>query len=319
MDAHQCGRARRKKSVFDEGAEKIKYKILIVEDSLFNQMVLRKILDGAYTIATAATAKDALEKIHTFEPNLILLDIILPDANGFDVLVTLKQSEETRNIPVIIITGLDSDKDEEKGFLLGAVDYIKRPFKNAIVLARVNTQIHIIKQIHTIEQLSLMDGLTGIANRRAFDIQLQYEWSRALRERSWLGMIMLDVDKFKQYNDTYGHRHGDFILQIVAQTLKEELKSETDFFYRYGGDEFAILLPGMDAEQARVPAKRLVAKVGQMLLSAMQTQSSCAHTISLGSASMQPQPEQFSAMLIERADKKLYLAKQSGRNQAQCE
>ena len=119
--------------MFDEGAEKTKYKILIVEDSLFNQMVLRKILESRYTIVTSTTAEDALAKVHTFEPHLILLDIILPDANGFDVLVTLKQSEDTRNIPVIIITGLDSDKDEEKGFLLGAVDYIKRPFKNAIV------------------------------------------------------------------------------------------------------------------------------------------------------------------------------------------
>lgn len=168
--------------MFDEGAEKTKYKILIVEDSLFNQMVLRKILEDGYTIATSATAEDALRKVQIFEPHLILLDIILPDANGFDVLVTLKQSENTRSIPVIIITGLDSDEDEEKGFLLGAVDYIKRPFKNAIVLARVNTQIHIIKQIETIKHLSLMDGLTGIANRRAFDIQLRYEWNRAARE-----------------------------------------------------------------------------------------------------------------------------------------
>lgn len=305
--------------MFDEGAEKTKYKILIVEDSLFNQMVLRKILESRYTIVTSTTAEDALAKVHTFEPHLILLDIILPDANGFDVLVTLKQSEDTRNIPVIIITGLDSDEDEEKGFLLGAVDYIKRPFKNAIVLARVNTQIHIIRQIQTIEHLSLMDGLTGIANRRAFDIQLQYEWSRAARERSWLSMIMLDVDKFKEYNDTYGHRHGDFMLQIVAQTLKQELKSVTDFFYRYGGDEFAVLIPGLPAERARGLAQRLVTSVNQMLLSAVKCQSPCAHSISLGSASMQPQPEQSPAALVERADKKLYLAKQNGRNQAQCE
>lgn len=305
--------------MFDEGAEKTKYKILIVEDSLFNQMVLRKILEDGYTIATSATAEDALRKVQIFEPHLILLDIILPDANGFDVLVTLKQSENTRSIPVIIITGLDSDEDEEKGFLLGAVDYIKRPFKNAIVLARVNTQIHIIKQIETIKHLSLMDGLTGIANRRAFDIQLRYEWNRAARERGWLSMFMLDVDRFKECNDTYGHRHGDFMLQIVAQTLKEKLKSVTDFFYRYGGDEFAILLPGLPAEKARVLSQSLVASVNQMLRSAVKAQSSCAHSISLGSASMQPQSEQSPAALVERADKKLYLAKQNGRNQAQCE
>ncbi|WP_283607236.1 GGDEF domain-containing response regulator [Faecalispora anaeroviscerum] len=305
--------------MFDEGIGKIKYKILIVEDSLFNQMILRRILEGSYTIETATTAEDARVKVHTFEPHLILLDIILPDANGFDVLMTLKQSEDTQNIPVIIITGLESDEDEEKGFLLGAVDYIKRPFKNAIVLARVNTQIHIIKQIQTIEQLSLLDGLTGIANRRALDIQVQYEWSRAVRERSWLSMMMLDVDKFKEYNDTYGHRHGDFMLQTVAQTLKQELESVTDFFYRYGGDEFAILLPGMDAEGARPLAQRLVTSVGQILFSAVGTQSLCSHTISLGSASIQPQLEQHPAVLLERADKKLYLAKQNGRNQAQCD
>lgn len=296
-----------------------KYKILIIEDSLFNQTLLRKILQDKYAVETASTVQNAMEKIGSFKPHLILLDIILPDANGFDVLKNLKQLEHTRNIPVIIITGLESDEDEERGFLLGAVDYIKRPFKNAIVLARVNTQIHIIEQIRMIEQLSLMDGLTKIANRRAFDIQLQYEWNRAVREQGWLSMMMLDVDKFKEYNDTYGHRHGDFMLQTVAQTLKQELQHITDFIYRYGGDEFSVLLPGLDSAGARVIGLKLVTSVEQMLFSSVGEQNLCSHTISLGAAAMQPQPNQVPAVLVERADKKLYLAKQNGRNQAQCE
>ncbi|MDU7336977.1 MAG: diguanylate cyclase [Clostridium sp.] len=303
--------------MIDECIEK--YKILIIEDSLFNQTLLRKILQEKYAVETASTVQNAMEKIATFKPHLILLDIILPEANGFNVLKELKQLEHTRNIPVIIITGLESDEDEEKGFLLGAVDYIKRPFRNAIVLARVDTQIHIIEQIRMIEQLSLMDGLTKIPNRRAFDIQLQYEWNRAVREQSWLSMMMLDVDKFKEYNDTYGHRHGDFMLQTVAQTLKQDLQHVTDFIYRYGGDEFAVLLPGLDAPRARAIGKKLVTSVGDMLFSAVGEQNLCAHTISLGTATMQPQTNQVPAMLVERADKKLYLAKQNGRNQAQCE
>lgn len=135
-------------------------------------MALRKILKSRCTIVTLTAAEDALAEVHASESHLILFDTILPGVNGLDVLAALEQSEDTHNIPVIITTGSDSDEDEERGFLLGAVDYIKRPFKNAVVLARVNTQVHIVRQTQTIGHLSLMDGLAGITNRCASDIQL---------------------------------------------------------------------------------------------------------------------------------------------------
>lgn len=299
--------------------ENSKYRILIVEDSLFNQFVLQKILEDSYTLEKAMTAAEALKKVHEFRPHLILLDIILPDANGFDILVTLKGSEETHRIPVIIITGLNSDEDEEKGFLLGAVDYIKRPFKNAIIRARVNTQIQIIRQIEMIEQLGLLDGLMQISNRRAFDIQIRYEWRRAIQEQSEFGMLMMDIDKFKAYNDTYGHPQGDIMLRSIANTLKSALAPSTDLLYRYGGEEFAVLLPNTGLEGARLIAERLRKSVEIMEAPCPHTHTVTKETISIGAASAKPQVTDQPEDLIEKTDRMLYKAKENGRNQVRFE
>lgn len=303
--------------MFEPDAENSKYRILIVEDGLFNQFVLRKILEDSYTLAMAATAVEAMKKVHEFQPHLILLDIILPDANGFDILVTLKGREKTKDIPVIVITGLNSDEDEEKGFLLGAVDYIKRPFKNAIVRARVNTQIHIIHQMQMIEKMGMIDALTGISNRRAFDIQIHYEWRRAMREQSELAMMMIDIDKFKAYNDTYGHPQGDIMLQAVAEAIKSTLKRSTDLVYRYGGEEFAVLLPDTGLKGTLTVAQRLKETVERTEVLCFNPQTVTKETISIGVAAMQPQATDQLASLVEKADQMLYKAKRNGRNQVQ--
>ena len=303
--------------MFDTVSENQKYKILIVEDSMFNQLVLRNILESSYTLETADTAKKAFEKVRQFRPHLILLDIILPDANGFDILVTLKDSEETRDIPVIFITGLESDQDEEKGFLLGAVDYVKRPFKDAIIRARINTQIHIIKQIQTIEQLGLIDALTGIPNRRSFDLRIQFEWRRAIRDHTELSMLMLDIDKFKEYNDTYGHPQGDLMLQAVGKAIKSELKRSTDLFFRYGGEEFAVLLANASIEDALAVAARLITRIAKTEVPCMINHVITKRTVSIGAATMLPTESDHISVLVAKADRMLYKAKQSGRNQVQ--
>lgn len=296
-----------------------KYKILIIDDGLLNQFVLDKILGDIYTLKKAYTAKEALEIVHQFRPHLILLDIILPDASGFDVLTTLNEMEDTHDIPVIVCTGLDSDADEEKGFTLGAVDYIKKPFKDAIVLARVNTQIRIIKQMRTIEQLGLIDALTEISNRRAFDNQIQYEWRRSIREKGEISMLMLDIDKFKNFNDTYGHRQGDRMLQLVAKALKNSLKRSTDLLFRYGGEEFAVILPGTGLDGAVAVAELLRKAIAKMEVPCPSAHTMNKATVSIGVASMLPEVSDHLSDLVEKSDQMLYQAKINGRNRVEFE
>ena len=291
-----------------------KYRILVVEDSLLNQHVIQNILQDKYILAKALTAKEALEMVPRFHPHLILLDIILPDSDGFQVLEALKNMEEGRNVPVIIITGMDDEESEERGLMLGAVDYIKKPFKHGIVGARINTQIHFIKQMQTIEQLGMLDGLTGISNRRAFDIQLQSEWNRAIKETTELSMIMLDIDNFKIYNDTYGHPQGDIILQFIAKILKSETKDSPNMVFRYGGEEFSVILPTDGLAGAVHVAERIRHRVEETKVLSIFSDTVTSVTVSLGVASMKPSNTDSIYYLIERADQKLYQAKHDGRN-----
>lgn len=294
--------------------EDAKYRILVVEDSLLNQHVIQNILQDKYVLARALTARQALNIVPKFRPHLILLDIILPDADGFQVLEKLKNMDESRNIPVIIITGMDDAESEERGLILGAVDYIKKPFKHGVVGARVNTQIHIIKQMQTIEQLGMIDGLTGIFNRRAFDIQLQSEWNRATTEKTELGMIMLDIDNFKKYNDTYGHPQGDLILQSIANILKAETKHSPNLVFRYGGEEFSVILPTGGLAGAVFVAERIRHNVESTNVRSFFSDIVTRVTVSIGVASMTPRTADRIIQLIELADQKLYEAKHDGRN-----
>lgn len=294
--------------------EDSKYRILVIEDSILNQHVIQNILQDKYMLARALTAREAFEMLPIFRPHLILLDIILPDADGFKVLEMLKNTEESRNIPVIIITGMDSEENEERGLMLGAVDYIKKPFKHGIVSARVNTQIRIIRQMQTIEQLGMLDGLTGIANRRAFDMHLRFEWNRAIKEDIPLSMIMLDIDHFKEYNDTYGHPQGDIILQSIASILKLETKDSSGKVFRYGGEEFSVILPTSGVAGAIHVAERIRNSVETARVRSFFSDIVTRVTVSAGVASIRPAPDDQMHSLIELADQKLYQAKHDGRN-----
>ncbi|MDR2103133.1 MAG: diguanylate cyclase [Treponema sp.] len=290
------------------------YKILIIDDEKSNLMVLNSILSPDYTIFTAKSGKEGLSRALAEQPDLILLDIIMPDMNGFEVLKILKASEEAGRIPVIIITGLDNDVDEERGFALGAVDYIGKPFKNAIVKARVKTHIQIIDQIRTIERIGLVDGLTDIPNRRCFDDRLALEWRRALRERRPLAFLMMDLDKFKTYNDTYGHPQGDLLLQTVARILSAAAKRAADLAARLGGEEFGLLLPDTHSEAARGIAENIRAEVEALRIPSAGGKVLTQITVSIGVISLIPNEKTSPEAFIAAADKNLYTAKKSGRN-----
>ena len=298
--------------------EKNIFSILVVDDERSNLDVLTYILKSEYAIQVAKSGAAALKRARDQKPDLILLDIMMPDMNGFEVLTELKSSDDTRHIPVIFITGLARVEDEEKGFLLGAVDYIVKPFKNSIVRARVRTHVRIVKQIRTIERLGMIDALTDIPNRRSFDQRLEQEWGRAAREREPLSLLILDVDKFKIYNDTYGHPQGDLLLQSLAHTLAVTLKRPTDFVARIGGEEFAVVLPSTDLEGARIVAEELRSQVEAMQVPDPDNQNTTSVTISLGATSRVPEQGDLISDFINRADEALYEAKRTGRNRVRA-
>lgn len=289
--------------------------ILIVEDGMLYQQQLVNTLQGQYTLHLASSGESALDILNDSLPQLILLDIVLPDINGFDLLTILKSTERTQSIPVIIITGLGNDKDEEKGLLLGAVDYIKKPFNQTIVRARVRTQMQIMHHIQTIEELGFLDALTELANRRKFDYQIEYEWSRAIRKQTPISLLFLDLDHFKQYNDTYGHSQGDIILQTVASIMKSTLKRSTDIPCRWGGEEFAVLLPETKKAEAVQIAENLRANIEKASVLCLGDGSMTHITVSIGLATTIPQKHQLLSAFVEKTDHFLYQAKKCGRNQ----
>ncbi|MCL2705729.1 MAG: diguanylate cyclase [Spirochaetaceae bacterium] len=291
------------------------FTILITDDEKTNLDILGSILSPVYNLLIARNGLRALELAEEHKPDLILLDVLMPEMTGFEVIVKLKESSTTNNIPVIFITGLTSAEDEEKGFLLGAVDYITKPFKQAIVKARVNTHIRIVDQIRTIELIGLIDPLTKISNRRGFENRLNVEWNRAIREKTPISILVMDIDNFKGYNDTYGHQQGDAALKIFADISTKTLKRAVDFNARWGGEEFIILLPGTDINGATDVAERIRKNIEGVVIpteDGVETQV----TVSIGLHSVIPttcavaQIEEF----IKKADQALYKAKSSGRN-----
>ena len=290
--------------------------VLIVDDENINLLVLEKILSEDYTLYKATNGTDALRLAKRMKPDIVLLDIMMPGLTGFDVIKELKSAERTRDIPVIYVTGLDSDDEEEKGFLLGAADYITKPFSSAVVKSRIENQISSIKRIRELQEKNITDALTGIHNRRYFNTTLDDVWARALDTNTSVGFIILDIDHFKSYNDRYGHLNGDIVLQEVAQILSQRIQRATDYVARWGGEEFAIILSNTPIEGAAIVAediRKLIENHVFVLGDGTETRA----TVSLGVHSVAPGVETDYDLVsfVSDADKALYQAKQNGRNQ----
>lgn len=294
-----------------------KYKILIVEDSLFQQRILSTALGEDYTLKLLDRGSDILQHVQSFQPSLILLDIILADISGFEVLKTLKESNDSRTIPVLIITNLDSTADEEKGLRMGAMDYIRKPFSVSVLKARVKNHIQIVKQIETIEQLGYIDVLTELPNRRKFDYLLTYEWHRSMRKQTHLGILMIDIDSFKHYNDTYGHAQGDMMMQELGRILNITLERSTDVACRWGGEEFAVLIPEASEQELMIVAEKIRKNIADIRIPTAQGESITCVTASIGALLAAPQRTDNKPNCIEQVDKLLYKAKARGKNQVQ--
>lgn len=288
--------------------------VLIVDDAPANLAVLTETLRGEFDVRIATSGQEALRLVHEIPPDLVLLDILMPEMDGYEVCRRLKNFPSTRNIPVIFLTAKGDVADETMGLTIGAVDYIVKPVSVPIVQARVRTHVELKRRGDILENLSMRDGLTGIANRRRFDDALIRAWRQAVRNGTSLSLIMADIDHFKDYNDTYGHMAGDECLRAVAQTLEGALKRPGDLAARYGGEEFAVILEETSLSGATHLAEVMRRGVQELCLEHRGSNVGNTVTVSLGAATAKPRPGQRPESLLCLADHKLYEAKMAGRN-----
>lgn len=294
--------------------EHTKPKILIVDDQPLIIRVLYELFKDECDVFMCTNGQDALQKCKTIKPDLILLDLVMPGMDGYQVCKYLKDDEDLANIPVIFVTASFDQVDEVKGFEVGAVDFIHKPVNPVITRARVNTHIRLKRQSDLLKSMALIDGLTGIANRRHFESTIQIDWLQCAREKAPLSLLLIDIDQFKLFNDFYGHLAGDGCLQKVARALTATLNRPYDLVARYGGEEFAFILPKTDLQGAMHIASSVAFNIKELGIPHLQSSAGLV-TLSIGAATTIPHHKVSPDVLIHEADKVLYQAKETGRNQ----
>jgi len=299
--------------------------VLVIDDTPMQLKVLSKILSPNYNAITAQSGEDGLKLANENNIDLILLDLNMPDLSGFEVLSKMKESEKTKNIPVIFITGSESLDDELAALSLGAVDFIRKPFVSDIISLRVglhmkliDQNMKLIEQMRIIENQSLIDGVTGAKNRLCFDNVIKSEWSRALREKEWISMLFIDIDKFKVFNDTYGHLNGDICLKTIVDVIQHTVKRGGDYVFRWGGEEFAVLLPNTPIKGALTVAEEIRKAIS---ITPIQLDGNNTNvTVSIGVGAIIPTHNDYTKDIetfCTNLDKALYQAKSNGRNRVE--
>ncbi|MFC1676924.1 diguanylate cyclase [Planctomycetota bacterium] len=287
-------------------------KILIVDDDQVNLTLLKSLLENmGLAVLTAQDALTGIEIAIDKQPSLIMLDIMMPNIDGFEACKRLKAERKTSSIPIIFLSAKSQKYDIIAGLEIGAVDYITKPFDTGELKARINNVLRNIELEEQILSLANTDALTGLANRRHFFNILEREILRAkIRGRS-LSVMMLDIDHFKSVNDTYGHLAGDEIIKQVGKVLMENIYP-LDVAGRYGGEEFIILMPGTSSSRGMEAAEKLRKVIDEFQWKAFNDNISI--TISIGLANIDANNLLDANDLIEKADAALYTAKRKGRN-----
>lgn len=309
--------------------------ILIVDDNPVNLDLLSgMLLDRGYRVRVATNGRRALSAAKSAVPDLVMLDINMPEMDGYEVCRQMKDDTSTSDVPIIFISALDTALDKVKAFSTGGADYVTKPFQFEEVLARIEIQLKISRLQKEMERknkeleqknlqldrangmlraLSYLDALTGIANRRHLEESLDYEWRRAVRSMTPLSLLMVDIDWFKALNDHYGHQYGDDCLRQVASTFADTLKRAGDLAARYGGEEFAVVLPSTELAGAASIAEEIRSRVEQLQIPHEPSEVGIV-TVSVGAATCVPTDSTAAAVLVDLADRALYQAKHSGRN-----
>ena len=300
--------------------------LLLVDDDPKLVQLMARLLGDLGRIRFATSGEAALRQARAERPDLILLDAEMPGMNGFDTCAALKAEPELNDVPVIFVTSHTDLDHEVLGFSVGAADFIHKPVSEPILRARVTTQLRLKQLSDELRRVASTDALTDLPNRRAFDAMLAREWARSLREAQPLCGLMVDVDRFKDYNDRYGHPAGDVCLRSVAQALRGALLRPTDMVARYGGEEFALLLPNTTRDGGCLVAQRLLQAVLDLRLPhehgvvdgivSVSIGVACSDETPLSPGDLGATPDVGSAELMLRADRALYLAKQHGRARA---
>ncbi|MCE2573095.1 diguanylate cyclase domain-containing protein [Motilimonas eburnea] len=291
-----------------------RYRILIVDDEAINISILVELLKHQYDTIVAKNGEQALRRAVEHQPDLILLDVVMPKMDGFEVCKRIKANPETADIPVIFITAKDSETDEEEGLRVGAIDYVTKPFSSAIVRARVNNHLELKRRGDLLKALSTLDPLTGLANRRRLDEYLAAQFQQLLRSGGMLGLLVLDIDYFKAYNDHYGHQQGDECLSQVASLLQSIPLRSVDLVARYGGEEFVIVMPLTERSALEKIAEQVCQVLHDNPIAHRYSLVAPHVTVSIGGAGVFPSQHTSAEQLFNLADVALYQAKEQGRN-----
>lgn len=288
--------------------------ILIVDDEVINLNILADAFKEQYHLLVTKSGAQGLVRAMNHDVDLILLDIMLPDMDGFEVCKRLKEHEKTRHIPVLFITSKREGSDEEIGLQAGAVDYISKPFYLPIVSARVETHLALKMKSELLEKVASLDGLTGLANRRRFDEYFTIEYKRALRDGSALSVAIVNIDYFKSYNDNYGYTAGDKILRQLAELLSGLTECSSDMVCRFGSDEFVLVLPNTSAEAAASYCRSLVEKVNEKHWRHLYSPISQNLSISIGGTTYTNDYNLESSRVLDKMEQAMHKAKNDGRN-----
>ena len=293
----------------------IRQKILVVDDSPLNTKIMETALSEDYDVLISHNGKEALSICNSNDPpDLVLLDIIMPEIDGYEICRRLNRGVKTKDIPVIFLTSLTASRDIEFGLTLGAIDYITKPFSVPIIKAKIKNHLAVKYYQDTLKINTDVDPLTQIANRRRFDDTMTVEINKAKRTGTILSVLLLDIDHFKFYNDTYGHLEGDSCLKKVAAALSTSLKRPKDLAARWGGEEFACLLPNTNAKGAQNVAEVLREAIQNLSIPHKSSPVNEVVTVSVGVVASNPMDDNSFDNLLKRADEALYQAKESGRN-----
>jgi diguanylate cyclase (GGDEF)-like protein len=304
--------------------------ILIVDDTPANLDLLAGMLKDRFRVRASTSGRRALATARTYAIDLVLLDVDMPEMNGFEVCRELKADPQTRHVPVIFISALDAAIDKVAAFAAGGADYVTKPFQVVELMVRIEYQLRLARLTRELEDanrqlavanvrlraLSYLDGLTGVANRRRFDEALEEECAVANEFGAPLSLVLLDLDHFKLLNDAQGHQEGDEALRAVASLLADCTETRGGLAARFGGEEFAWLLPGVPLEAAMAEAEMLRVKVRDAAIRHTAAQSGIVTAslgVSAGTASVTP------PALVAAADAALYRAKSRGRDRVEGE
>lgn len=295
--------------------------LLVADDQPLIIRQLYEIFQDDFQVFMASTGKQCLDMASSLLPDIVLLDIDMPEMDGFETCEKLKSNVVTSHIPIIFITSNFDEEDEVKGFEAGAIDFIRKPINATITWARTQSHVEVKRQADLLRSLALIDGLTGICNRYQFDERLMADWLSCARSKAPLSLLMIDVDNFKQFNDDFGHVAGDDCLKTVAKVISANVNRPDDLVARYGGEEFVCVLPDTDSDGARKIAEDIrehIMATDIEFISESGVREIENVTVSIGVRTLIPDHKTSVEKLISSADQELYRAKRLGKNRVCC-